>query len=539
MSSPYNMSDSTQTARRPRWKDHEDVIKFILKRTIPDYPVPRGATKDLYHSVAREVKETFNLRGLVDYTGIKYVTEKYGTDPLFGNRKMLVIHPAKTPKGRMDTPRASNATFKKARRAVESGGGQLILCPHCGGHGFLDVREARPQVDPKPREDQSSGFTNIHPTPQVVSNVPYPGPNDIGLGINHSQSFEPSTSAFSRATVPSPAVNMPSIHQSSSHSGYLLPTVPTVPSNGTLYNGIQDTGRRRSQMPQSPGIWTSASNTIGSGRHIGQTPNSSVGDGIQQTVPIPQATPMGPLAGQSATGMAMDATVDSSYWQMDQEAMLNKHQANVPAGQAGTTYQVAQPGQIEPMSRSRRAPELLSLGGHNPIPPAPGAVMHGRPPKRPRTEDQESGNRRESTALHGGLSTGNERASKRLRINTAEQSSMMGIGQDLLTSVGLPSEQQVAANDNSYFLNNDYPIDNAIPSQDFDFSLLDPAIFSTNYSAGGDHGFDQLQALGVAAPAGTSSGVELPATTAPDYDIDQVDFSQFLKDYADAPTFGF
>ncbi|OTA68612.1 hypothetical protein K449DRAFT_429479 [Hypoxylon sp. EC38] len=534
LTSMSEQSDGTETAKRPRWKDHEDVIDFILKRTIPDYPVPRGATKDLYHSVAKEVKETFNLRGLIDYTGVKYVTEKYGTDPAFGNRKMLVIHPAKTSKARADTPRASNATLKKARRAVENGGGQLILCPHCGGHGFLDASEAESQVDPRPREDQISG---IHPAPQVMSSVPRLGPNEIDPVLKPPPSFESPASAFDHATVPSSAGNMPSIHRSSSRSNYFLPSVPTLPSNGNPYDGRQDTSRIRSQMPQSPGIWSGASNTTGSGPHIGWPLTPSTGKGNQQTVPMPQATLMDPLPRQRSTATGMNAALDSNYWQVDQEVMLNNHQANVPTGQGGISHQVAQQGQIEPMPRPRRVTELLSLGGHNAL----GAVTHGRPRKRSRTEDQELDSRRESTAPYGYSSMANERMSKRARI-AEEQSSMMAIGQDLSTPVELPSGQQVAASDNAYFLSNDYPIaplDNATSSHSTDYPPLDPAILGPNYSTGSDHGLDQTHEPGVAAPAESLSGFDLPPITGPDFDLSEVDFSQFLKDYADPSTFGF
>ncbi|KAI0839079.1 hypothetical protein F5Y06DRAFT_295697 [Hypoxylon sp. FL0890] len=396
MSSPQNMSENTGTERRPRWKDHDDVIHFILKRTIPDHPVPRGETKALYHSVAREVRENFNLRGLIDYTGIKYVTEKYGSDPVYGNRKMSVIYPART--GTDNTPGARDKTFRKARRAVENGDGKYIICPHCEGHGFLEVIETGHQVDSGSQDDQGAGSSHLVSASQVVSGAPHMDPSDLSLGVNPSRAYMPTSCA------------------------------------------------------------------------------------------------------------------------------------------AGTSYEVPQPSQTEPMSGPGRTEGLLSLDGRNVMWPAAEAVTYQRPAKRPRIDNQaeeEPGYPRASVAPYGNSLVGDEPASKRPRVDTAEQPSTMGIRQGLSTSVGPPSGQQVMVDDNAHYLNNQDSTGNAVSGYDSDYAFWDPSILDFNYGANSVPGADQNHASNVAAPAESSSGAAPPAITEATFNIEEFDFGQFLNEYGD------
>ncbi|KAI1138260.1 hypothetical protein F5Y05DRAFT_413574 [Hypoxylon sp. FL0543] len=534
MSSPQDMSESAE--RRPRWKDHEDVIHFILKRTIPDYPVPRGATKALYHSVAKEVRENFNLRGLVDYTGIKYVTEKYGSDPVYGNRKMSVIHPAG--KRTDGAPRAGDKTLKRARRAVENGGGQFVLCAHCMGSGFLDVNEARRQVDSGPERHQDTGSNHLQPTRQAVSRAPRSSPDGLPQQMKPSQAIGSSVAVSGHIAAPSPAAHRPKVHQSSPYSNpasqnlreHMIPN-SALPSYGNAYSGAQDIGGPGKQIPQTA-----------LGLQVGQPLNSGV---RLKTNMIPQNATMVPTPKQSTTVADMDnAILYPNFGQMGQETSLDNNQAYMPTRWISAPCEVMQPGQTAPISGPGWAEQLPSLDGRNAMWPAGGPIMHQRPAKRSRTEDEADehlGTHGVNTTPYGRTSFGNEPAPKRPKLATAEQEPMMTTGQDLSTSVAQPSAQLEYVGGNApYFPNGHTPTVDAVPGHSLDYSLLDPRIFGGDYSAGHD-GIGQNCTFQAAAAAETtaaitSSGAQQPAATEPTFNFDEVDFAQFLDEYCNYPV---
>ncbi|KAI1407747.1 hypothetical protein F5Y13DRAFT_183172 [Hypoxylon sp. FL1857] len=531
-----------ETERRPRWKDHEDVIRFILRRTIPDHPVPRGEIKNLYHSVAEEVKKTFrHLNGLIDYTGMKYVTEKYGSDPTYGNRKMKVVYPARPQSDK--TPRASNTTLGHARRVVKNGGGRFILCSHCNGHGYLDVSEAGLQVGSKPQDDPEVGSTHHSRPPQVVLGTPYPGPGNVALGANPTQPFGSSANVSGYATASPPAAHVPSIHQGLPHLNTafqrlaedLLPRTSSW-SNDNAYGGAQDVGGLGIQMPRTPDARYGNSNMVSSEPQAEQYSHSGIARENQQTSWMPQAAPVVPSARHSTTATA-DPILYPSYGQMGQGAIVTNNQARVSTSQAGTSFQAAQPNQLKPMPMPMLGPARgeSSQGGPNAIPLAPDIAAHGHPSKRPRTEDRadegEMGYRRGSAAQYGRFQTGEEPASKRHRAITAEQSSMMSIGQDQTSSVGLPSGQQaVTGGDAGYFLNTNFLTGNAASGHNLDYPPLDPRLLDPNHGGSTDH----HHASGVLAPAGFSAAPAPPAMTQPAFDFNEVDFAQFLEEYGNS-----
>ncbi|KAI1375438.1 hypothetical protein F4677DRAFT_422822 [Hypoxylon crocopeplum] len=103
------------------------IIRFILERTIPERPLERGRQGRLYSEVANLVNVRFQPEMPYGPKNIKYITNMYGRDPKYGNRKGKVVYPARNKTGNRTGRDSSPAKDKRVR------------CPYCDGSGYLEA----------------------------------------------------------------------------------------------------------------------------------------------------------------------------------------------------------------------------------------------------------------------------------------------------------------------------------------------------------------------------------------------------------------
>ncbi|KAI1821275.1 hypothetical protein F4861DRAFT_551961 [Xylaria intraflava] len=118
----------------------EEQIHFILDRTVKI--IPRGETSRLHDQVVEEYKERF---GVEDFGAnqVRYVTERYGTDPVYGNRwanivKGQGISPTSHPLS-SDLPRTDKAMPGANQTLHRGDSGERVVCRHCNGLGTVPI----------------------------------------------------------------------------------------------------------------------------------------------------------------------------------------------------------------------------------------------------------------------------------------------------------------------------------------------------------------------------------------------------------------
>ncbi|KAI1501161.1 hypothetical protein F5X99DRAFT_409305 [Biscogniauxia marginata] len=115
----------------------DEQINFILDRTVRE--IPRGETTNIHLEAAREYREAFGdpVFGL---NQIRYVTERYGWDPDYGNRWGNLIHltpqvPSARPPSEREKGIPADLT-PGAKKLIRKGNkAKFALCDHCGGTG--------------------------------------------------------------------------------------------------------------------------------------------------------------------------------------------------------------------------------------------------------------------------------------------------------------------------------------------------------------------------------------------------------------------
>ncbi|KAI1334373.1 hypothetical protein F5Y15DRAFT_420902 [Xylariaceae sp. FL0016] len=146
-------------------KYSEEQINFILDRTIR--PINRGDTIPVYLQTAQDFKDEF---GITEFglNQVRYVTERYGSDPAYGNRWANLVRPvvpmfeappasdAKSPvqdqDDSFDIP--EHATMRVRRAAQRGSQGKLTLCTHCNGTGVTAAHRAAATT---PASEQAPG----------------------------------------------------------------------------------------------------------------------------------------------------------------------------------------------------------------------------------------------------------------------------------------------------------------------------------------------------------------------------------------------
>ncbi|KAI2468729.1 hypothetical protein F4781DRAFT_443212 [Annulohypoxylon bovei var. microspora] len=364
---------------RPRWKNYPEAIEFILKRTIPEHPIARGKFKLLFPRVAKEVNERFDFgERKADAIGIKYVTEKYGSDPVFGNRKMQVVHPAKS--------RASTKVNKvrlRAKRAIENGDGSLIICPHCEGNGFLDVREQENEDGDSLQESQGVVSNPRSPISQREYDVIPQDQNSIVVGANPYQGVQPLTGDSGYTMTTSSMARVPNIYHGSSHPGQVLQQTPQYPPqvlgasrmahDNSAYGNPQG-AVESNQVFQNAGVWNSVGDTMGGELQSGQQFSTAVGE--NWTAPITSSA----HPGWQNTGVTnVDMVIQPGYEQI---------------GQRGNIPQTVLYNQIDPALRSGMVDEPISSGGGNVTATAPAPGIEMRLPHGNQEETRSNNDRR-------------------------------------------------------------------------------------------------------------------------------------------------
>ncbi|KAI2638499.1 hypothetical protein GGS21DRAFT_549002 [Xylaria nigripes] len=135
----------------------EEQIHFILDRTVK--VVPRGETARVHDQAVKEYRERF---GDEDFgvNQVRYVTERYGGDPLYGNRWANMIKgtgkfsTTSLPRGSQtpsQTPSPSNMT-PSAKRVLQDGSqSKNVICSHCSGLGVVPSNRSQ---DSRPSSGQ-------------------------------------------------------------------------------------------------------------------------------------------------------------------------------------------------------------------------------------------------------------------------------------------------------------------------------------------------------------------------------------------------
>ncbi|KAI0594781.1 hypothetical protein F4775DRAFT_605899 [Biscogniauxia sp. FL1348] len=133
----------------------DEQINFILDRTVRD--VPRGETVNLHLAVARDFREAYDEPDF-GLNQVRYVTERYGSDPDYGNRWGKLVRPVSQVLAR-DTgvPAAAAATTTPGARRLARARGRLALCAHCGGTGVQALDEPGQQQQHPPPPGPEAG----------------------------------------------------------------------------------------------------------------------------------------------------------------------------------------------------------------------------------------------------------------------------------------------------------------------------------------------------------------------------------------------
>ncbi|KAI1485714.1 hypothetical protein F5X96DRAFT_690000 [Biscogniauxia mediterranea] len=185
-SRPPSSGKSSKMVGPTRYTDEQ--INFILDRTVRD--VARGETVNLHLAVAREFREAF---GEPDFglNQVRYVTERYGSDPDYGNRWGKLVRPvaqplpAPAPAPAQDagavavptTPGVRRLARARARKAITTTKRRFVLCAHCGGAGVQVLAADEPEQ--QHREERGGG--------QPPAPAPAPAPEPRSYSHSHHQ----------------------------------------------------------------------------------------------------------------------------------------------------------------------------------------------------------------------------------------------------------------------------------------------------------------------------------------------------------------
>ncbi|KAI8628915.1 hypothetical protein F5Y19DRAFT_485258 [Xylariaceae sp. FL1651] len=124
----------------------DEQIHFILDKTVRQ--IPRGKTNDVYCDTVREFKERYGIEEF-GLNQVRYVTERYGTDPVYGNRwanlpKPQAPRPPIPLPDEDDLPMPFNMTPGAKRILRRGANGRYTLCTHCDGTGLEAFHRPKP-----------------------------------------------------------------------------------------------------------------------------------------------------------------------------------------------------------------------------------------------------------------------------------------------------------------------------------------------------------------------------------------------------------
>ncbi|KAI8957991.1 hypothetical protein F5Y11DRAFT_363224 [Daldinia sp. FL1419] len=385
-----------------------EMIEFILDKTIPEHPVPRGKKKELYDRTAHLFNQSFpEFPSGIKNSQVKYIVDHFGNSAEYGNRKANVIH--RDPIGPISAKAnagASNSTQGPKPATAQSNGRRCIVCPHCNGKGTLEAYEKT--IDPPS-------------TPSVITSTPitpFMNPTDLTMGSDlYHDSPSSSVGLPTKATLTRPAPLAPNSQQNAlwygpmvqQNESYPLVTAPVVHMQPAIREGREGmvvtnnthpllTGsgtqtmnntRRRMAVSSDLGLSTAA----WTGR-ISPTAQPNF-DFEPNTAPRAQQTPR--------TTYIQSQAAPQSYPPVRQNRPLAMKPGTPtpPArGQPIRFQHLDQAGQgviIPPNIRFIPRADAVKYGlSKEPVPPmgkhpnaqVPGAATRSNPLKRPRTDDE-------------------------------------------------------------------------------------------------------------------------------------------------------
>ncbi|KAI2616025.1 hypothetical protein GGR54DRAFT_246727 [Hypoxylon sp. NC1633] len=235
------------TTQKTGVRHDPELIRFVLERTVPSHPVARGRQKKVFAEVAQLVNETFPVEKPLEVQSIKYITNMYGRDPKYGNRKGRVIYPAKGKEHNKSSPDIQPLEAKRTR------------CPVCSGKGYLNADDpGRPvdstQLQPGGRSAQRSAHTP--PVTQVSPGIPYLG-RSSAVNLEAKAHHMPPAGIDPAALIPN---SYPSMQQPSpmfpQQAQRLTGTMPTPGHDSSITSGgPRDVLKQNTQSLEIPGAW--------------------------------------------------------------------------------------------------------------------------------------------------------------------------------------------------------------------------------------------------------------------------------------------
>ncbi|KAI1475015.1 hypothetical protein F4774DRAFT_421847 [Daldinia eschscholtzii] len=439
-----------------------EMIRFVLERTIPVDPIPRGKKRTLYHETAELFNQTFpNLENPVGYSQIKYITDHFGNSVEFGNPKGNIIY--HDPAGD-NISNTGNNIPKPTQNATQGRKNEHILCPHCNGKGVLEAPE------------ESVDSTDTSPVNTATPVTPYPHPAAITMGKKLYQSLEPSES--SHLTPASDASALPTsnshprpsqfnqIPRQNSQRPQATPTVPPRPSipeenrrsmatytpAGSTPDSVRPTYKARRETATSsqtkPGVakWTGAGgyNTT-TAADFSFTPGT-IAQGYQSLVMV-QKQPLGVPQPYIPTGQnrSADVNVGMGTQAIRRQASHNqtfapqRYQSPGRANNGGVSHQAPRLDLRPAAPTPGKTRELTPLTRPKSIQQAPVAATHRGSFKRSRPDEanaisQAGGMGYEG--VQGYKPMGSEPVSKRRKTSTEESSTLVNNNENLGTSAG-------------------------------------------------------------------------------------------------------
>ncbi|CAJ2499983.1 Uu.00g028360.m01.CDS01 [Anthostomella pinea] len=210
----------------------DEQISFILERTVR--PIPRGETNNVHLQVVDDFKKKYG-KPTFGLNQVRYVTERYGSDPAYGNRWAALVRSQQNMSDPMSqdqeaapiSPIIPTATAKRV--AQRSTKGKFALCTACNGTGVKAVhRPAVPQRSTaQQRQGQEQDYMGhlAHPphaprvnSPRSASNYVGPmsqSPNPDQRQVQQQSVYTeiPQNSSHIRLQVASPRQHIPHHHQ--------------------------------------------------------------------------------------------------------------------------------------------------------------------------------------------------------------------------------------------------------------------------------------------------------------------------------------
>ncbi|KAI1464266.1 uncharacterized protein F4812DRAFT_453113 [Daldinia caldariorum] len=384
-----------------------EMIRFVLDRTVPIDPIPRGKKRAIYHETAELFNQMFpNLEKPVGYSQIKYITDHFGNSAEFGNPKGNIIYHDSAKDGASN--RANNIP-KPSQIATEGKKNKVSVCHHCDGKGFVEVSE-----EPVDSTSTSPGNTATPVTP-------YPDLNNVSVGKQLYQTLESSdnfylTPSTGLCVLPTPSTRpRPSqLSQFPEQKAQYLQNTPMVPpragvpegnrrSNTAMYNVPDDTTAKGIRPMNIARQETATSSQVRPGvggynptalENFSSTPGTTAQG--RQNPGMPQRQPTGVSQPYIFTGQNRTAPVNtgmatqSVLGQVSQNQMATTHrrQSLSRVYNGGVTRQTTQltPGQLVPVSGKTK--ELMPLARPNSMSPAPGAIIRSGSLKRSRPNEE-------------------------------------------------------------------------------------------------------------------------------------------------------